>query len=64
MQLKRWVISFNDHKCKVLHLGRRLLHSWYTMRDIQLCVTEIEKDLGVLIDPNLKFRRHASAAAT
>ena len=58
-----WQLRFNAGKCKVLHIGRNNPHHTYTMRDandnsVQLEATELEKDLGVNIDPALKFSRH------
>ena len=58
-----WLISFNQSKCKILHLGQTNQGFPYTMGDIPLDNTSVEKDLGVHIDTNLKFREHASSAA-
>ena len=60
----RWQLPFNEGKCKVLHLGRNNGSHTYTMRGINLEVTEAERDLGVLIDGSLKFRKQAAAAAS
>ena len=57
-----WQLPFNEAKCKAMHIGRRNQNHQYVMRDTELSVTEVEKDLGVHIDSELKFRQHASAA--
>ena len=57
-----WQLPFNEAKCKAMHIGSRNQNHQYVMRDTELSVTEVEKDLGVHIDCELKFRQHASAA--
>ena len=56
-----WQLPFNESKCKVLHLSRNNPNSQYMMRATELSAVQIEKDLGVHIDRELKFRHHASA---
>ena len=55
----KWQLCFNASKCKVLHIGSANPHYTYSMESIdgtvQLEETELEKDLGVRIDPELKF---------
>ena len=58
-----WQLPFNESKCKVLHLGRANPHYQYSMRGIPMSCTHVEKDLGVHIDDELKFRLHASTVA-
>ena len=54
----KWQMPFNVSKCKFLHLGRSAPDHTY-----QLCnqtieqVTE-EKDLGVIIDNQMKYHQH------
>jgi len=36
----------------------------YVIDDEPLCSTTVEKDLGVVVDQNLKFHQHAAAIAT
>ena len=57
-----WQLPFNDAKCKVLHLGSNNPNSRYMMRGTELSDGLVEKDLGVHIDCELKFRQQASAA--
>ena len=62
----RWQLPFNEEKCKVLHLGpRNPDHSYesYSMSGFSLEAVPTEKDLGVHLDPALKFRRQAASAA-
>ena len=52
----------NIGKCKCLHIGScnpcwKYKMSWRSLEDV-----EEEKDLGVIIDKDLKFRRQAAAA--
>ena len=50
--------------CKVLHIGRQNRHHVYTLRGTTLEDTVAEKDLGVYIDAELKFRKQAAAAVS
>ena len=58
-----WQMPFNISKCKCLHMGRSNPNHVYSMggRDIEQTVEE--RDLGVLIDNQLKFHDHSSMAA-
>ena len=55
-------MPFNQSKCKVLHFGHTNQGFQYNMDGAPLGSTSLEKDLGVSIDPELKFREHASSA--
>ena len=57
-----WLMPFNRSKCRVLHLGSANQGSIYTMDNTPLDSTPLEKDLGVKVDTELKFREQASAA--
>ena len=59
----KWQLPFNVTKCKSLHVG-----SWnpchiYMMEDTKLDQALMEKDLGIHNDSELKFHKHAAAAA-
>ncbi len=58
----KWKLKFNAGKCKVLHLGRNNPSFGYSMKQndqrVTLGQTELEKDLGVNIDPQLNFSQH------
>jgi hypothetical protein len=67
-QVMRWSelngLSLNESKCKVLHLGTRNHKFIYNLGSKQLeAVLEI-RDLGVIVDSNLKFHSQALAAAS
>ena len=57
-----WQLKFNAKKCKVLHLGKNNPNYSYSMATdnatANLETTDLEKDLGVNVDPDLKFSRH------
>ena len=54
-----WLLPFHPDKCKVLRLGRRLDPPYqYEINDTLLAHVKSEKDLGVTIDNDLKFREH------
>jgi hypothetical protein len=59
----KWQLRFNAGKCKILHLGRSNPEYEYKMKneygeEVTLGKTELEKDLGINIDPTLKFSQH------
>lgn len=57
-------MCFNADKCKVLHLGKNNPNRTYEMRKhggndrVQLGTTQLERDLGVQVDCELKFSQH------
>ena len=55
---ERWKMEFNVDKCKIMHLGRTNPKNSYNMGVNNLTETTEEKDLGVLIDNELKFEKH------
>ena len=57
-----WDLPFNATKCKVMHFGRGNPHLVYTMNGCTLKVTTQDRDLGVIIDNELKFHVHTAAA--
>ena len=59
-----WQLSFNTAKSKVLHIGRLLHHQKYTMSGAIIEETSTEKDLGVHVDSDLKFRKQAATAVS
>ena len=64
MWADKWQLRFNADKCHVLHLGYRNQHHQYHMRkhdsdeSVELAISYVEKDLGVLVDNDLKFTQH------
>lgn len=58
---ENWKLQFNASKCKILHIGINNPHHEYHMGETgapPLEITTLEKDLGVLMDPELKFTEH------
>ena len=58
----KWLLKFNDSKCKLMHIGKNNPQYTYyigsdTSRTI-LQTTSLEKDIGVHIDPLLNFNQH------
>ena len=58
----RWQLPFNVDKCKSLHIGRNNRKHVYEMDGKKLDQGKEEKDLGVLIDNELKFPKQTAAA--
>ncbi len=44
---RKWFLTFNEDKCKVMHIGRRNPWGQYHMGNTPLSPTTLEKDLGV-----------------
>ena len=57
-----WQQKFNSTKCKILHIGKNNPHYQYFIKDgdniTKLSTTFSERDLGVIVDPNLTFEEH------
>ena len=58
-----WQLPFNESKCKVLHSGGRNPRHSYMMRGAPLGELFSEKDLGIYVDCDLKFRKQGACAA-
>ena len=54
----KWLLSFNESKCKVLHVGRGNPGHIYVMGGVHLELTTAEKDLGIIVSTNLKPEIH------
>ena len=61
--LETWQLKFNASKCKVLHIGQHDINYEYYLGNSKLEITTIEKDLGVIMDGELKFHNHVGQAA-
>ena len=59
-----WLLPFNVSKCSILHLGRNNIKENYKLHQHYLSNSHTEKDLGVHIDEDLKFRRQAAYAVS
>ena len=60
---RKWEMTFNVEKCKVLHVGRRNKKFEYRMGDVVLSQTTVEKDLGVWMSGDLKSAYQCEKAA-
>ena len=55
-----WLLTFNIPKCKVLHIGSSTLPQTYTLSGTPLDNVYDMKDLGIIIDSQLKFHLHSA----
>ena len=53
-------MSFNVDKCKVMHFGRRNSKAVYCINDTQLHDVQVERDLGVLVQSDMKVSQQCS----
>ena len=58
----RWQLPFNETKCKSLHIGKKNHCQPYKMNGYTLEQVTEEKDLGIIIDNELKFHKHTAMA--
>ena len=58
-----WGMEFNVQKCKVMHVGRSNAGHKYSMDGVELCTTEEERDLGVIMSYRLKPTAQCAKAA-
>jgi len=59
-----WQMSFNEDKCKVMHIGYGNERSTYIMNEQELESTSEEKDLGVIVSDDLKPSKQCAAAVS
>ena len=57
-----WQMEFNVDKCHIMHIGPRNKEYQYTMGGEELKSSEYEKDLGVLIQQNLRQSQQCAKA--
>ena len=60
---RTWQLHFNTSKCKIMHLGKKNVKEEYTMEGNALETTAAEKDIGVMIQENLKPSLHCAKTA-
>ena len=58
----KWQLPFNATKCKVLHFGANDLRHPYMLNNPTLESTKSEKDLGIIIDEDMKYHVHTTSA--
>ena len=56
-------MEFNSDKCRVMHVGNRNLINQYSLNNNILKPTDIERDLGVLVDKSFKFSENCNKVA-
>ena len=54
----KWKMTFNQSKCKHLHVGKKAPLGDYTMTNHPVEQVPYEKDLGVIVDQKLEFTVH------
>jgi hypothetical protein len=59
-----WLMLFNVEKCKVMHFGKNNMNASYSMGGVVLDVVKEEKDLGVIIQDDLKVSKQCTKAVT
>ena len=60
---KTWCMNFNVKKCKVVHVGRGNQQHDYSMDGVKLDSIQQERDIGVIIQDNLKPSIQCAEAA-
>ena len=59
----KWLLRFNETKCKVMHIGQNNIRYNYKLRGQNLMKVTEEKDLGVIVTNDLKCASQCSAAS-
>ena len=58
---RKWLLHLNVSKCKVMHLGPANFHSPYFLNGMELAEVSQERDLGIVVDRDLKFHQQTAA---
>ena len=53
-----WQLGISNSKCHIFELGFRSIPISYNLNNVVISNSESITDLGVIIDPNLKFKSH------
>ena len=64
MWSEKWQLPFNVSKCTILHLGRTECNHAYTMDGCDSKQASEDKDLGIIIDSQLKFHKHVTVTVS
>ena len=59
---EKWQMNFNVDKCTVMHVGTNNQNYNYAMGNQNLAEVNQQRDLGVLIDKNLKWKSQVEAS--
>ncbi|CAL4249629.1 unnamed protein product [Meganyctiphanes norvegica] len=60
---QKWLLQFNETKCKVMHIGKQDDPFVYYINNVPLSVTHEEKDLGIYVTPDWKSATHVAKVA-
>ena len=60
---KKWKLPFNPSKFKVMHFGKKNPKNYFVLYDRVLDTVTQEKNLGVIVDEQLKFHEHTAVAS-
>ena len=55
---EKWLLKFNENKCTVMHFGATNNNYSYFLGDTLLSPSDLEKDLGIHLTPDLRFKTH------
>ncbi|KAF7253255.1 hypothetical protein EYD10_01525 [Varanus komodoensis] len=58
----KWQMQFNITKHKIMHFGSKNPNYRYMLMGLELAVTELERDLGVVMDSSMKILAQCRAA--
>ena len=61
---EKWLLPFNVSKCRVMHIGSHNPEQLYTLNGAPVEAVAEERDLGVVIDRQLKFHTQTAAAVS
>ncbi len=59
---QKWQMKFNVDKCSVIHLGHKNKQFNYSLGENELKKSVKEKDLGIVVDNNMKWSEQCSIA--
>ena len=59
-----WLLTFNVDKCHVICFGKHNKHHKYFLQDNFLSAASDERDLGVIVDHQLKISSHAKSVSS
>ena len=63
---RTWLLQYNFEKCHIMHIGHKSNTKYYLHKDGQRCeiaISRLEKDLGIWVSDDLKWRIQCSKAA-
>ena len=60
---RKWLLKFDENKCKVLHFGNNNPETVYTLNGNPLENSEEERDLGIQVHKSFKFSNHINKIA-